>query len=102
MMTKTQHLLCKIAEEAAEVGQMAMKCQQFGLDEVWEDNPDGPSTNIERLRAELIDLIAVKHMLAEAFDTSSKAGDMISAVNKKQEKVRRYLKYSQELGMVEE
>ena len=54
MMNITQWMMCKIAEEAAEVGQRAMKSQQFGCEEV---QPDQPKNNEMRLQEEIWDLI---------------------------------------------
>lgn len=36
-MNREQYLLGKLAEEGSEVAQMALKTQQFGLDDVYID-----------------------------------------------------------------
>lgn len=59
-MNRTTYLLSKIAEEAAEVAQMAAKTQQFGLQERYTITHD---TNVERLKQELTDLLTVVGML---------------------------------------
>lgn len=59
IMNRTAYLLSKIAEEAAEVAQMALKSQQFGLDDCYQDGP----SNAERLGEELTDLLTVVGML---------------------------------------
>ncbi|WP_321929869.1 hypothetical protein [Burkholderia cenocepacia] len=46
MMTLTQYLLVKIAEEAAEVAQIALKTAHFGLNET---QPGRDETNAQRL-----------------------------------------------------
>lgn len=60
-MNLTQYLLGKLAEEAAEVAQMALKCQQFGLGDIYIHEP-----NSERLRCELYDLMAIIELLNKA------------------------------------
>lgn len=59
-MNRITYLLSKVAEEAAEVAQMAAKTQQFGMDERYRQGP----SNAERLRAELTDLLTVFGMLS--------------------------------------
>lgn len=41
MMTREQFLLSKIAEEASELAEIAIKCMQYGLDT--KKNDDTPS-----------------------------------------------------------
>ena len=53
--------MAKIAEEAAEVAQEALKCQTFGLHDTYGDN----GTNVERLKNEFNDLLGVVELLAE-------------------------------------
>lgn len=53
MMTITQHLLGKLAEEGSEVAQIALKTQQFGLS---EKCPGQPFDNAERTHQELDDI----------------------------------------------
>lgn len=55
MMTIEQHILMKIAEEAAEVSQRALKAALFGPDET---QPGQPDDNTTRLHHELADLEA--------------------------------------------
>lgn len=93
-MNKTQYLLCKLAEEASEVAQIALKAQQFGLDEVY---PKVGLRNSERLTQELNDLMASITMLVEA-GYVYQPDDI--AIQKKYEKVEKYMEYSQRLGMV--
>ena len=94
-MTRTQYLLCKLAEEASEVSKAALKAQQFGLNEVY---PKTGLTNAERLTEEINDLIASLVMLA---DDAYKYVEDYRAIEKKIDKVEHYLKYSQELGEVQ-
>jgi len=81
---------------------MAMKCQQFGLDEVWEGDPDGKS-NIERLNQEFVDLNTMIRLLEEVTNAPPLNTEvMVEGGHRKARKVQKYLKYSQSLGMVEE
>lgn len=103
-MTRLQLLLGKVAEEAAEVAQRALKAQQFGLEEV-QDGQD--QDNADRLHNELIDLRAVVEMVEEEADVSLFAVGIESmgtepfAITLKKQKVERYLQLSQSLGLVE-
>lgn len=100
MMTLTQYLLVKIAEEAAEVSQIALKTAHFGLSEM---QPGRMETNAQRIYAELNDLLAMVHRLGEVsngefwFDIG--APDPV-AIAKKLGKVEHYLAYSRSLGLV--
>ena len=38
-MNREQYLLCKLAEECAELGKDAIKAAIFGMDDLWEDLP---------------------------------------------------------------
>jgi len=51
-------LMAKLAEEAGEVVQSAIKCLQFGLEDVYDDE-----TAKEKLHSELNDLYAVVNLL---------------------------------------
>lgn len=97
MMTLAQYLLVKIAEEAAEVSQIALKASHFGLSEM---QPGRMETNAQRIYAELNDLLAMVYRLN---DVSS--GDFFfdadhGAMCLKMQKVEHYLAYSQSLGLV--
>lgn len=63
MMTNEQYLLGKLAEEAAELAQIAIKAQQFGLDHVFGGQGDNTQSNAERISAEMNDTVAVFYML---------------------------------------
>lgn len=101
MMTLNQYLLVKVAEEASEVAQIALKAAHFGLSEV---QPSRSETNAERIYVELNDLLAMVHRLGEVsngefwFDIGQP--DHL-AIARKLGKVQQYLAYSQSLGLVE-
>ena len=94
MMNRLQFLLTKLAEEANEVGQMSLKVQQFGLDECYQEE-----SNKERLHGELQDLFGIIDLLNEEFGFDFKPSKVAAHIKK--QKVDKYYKYSQSLGMVE-
>lgn len=98
-MSNQQFLLTKLSEECNEIGQMASKCQQFGLDEVYSGDGN-TATNRERLHAEINDLLGVIDMLnvEEAFGFNP---DPIAHLYKRA-KIAKYRRYSVGLGFVEE
>jgi hypothetical protein len=95
-MTKTQYLLVKVAEESAEIGQMALKCTHFGILE--KQDPNG-ATNIERLRNEITDLRAVIEMLEK--EVWYGLYSLPEETEAKIAKVTHYMKYSQSQGLVD-
>lgn len=98
-MTHQQHLLMKIAEEAAEVAQRALKAAFFGVHEIQKDRADDNNT---RLMRELADLEAVVDM-AEGAATLHRPTDQVWAQWKAEKvaKVLDFLAYAQYLGQVE-
>ena len=71
MMTAQQYILCKLAEEANEVAQRALKAQQFGIEQT---EPGKSQDNGERLESELLDLmfwmdIAIRNNVLAPMDT---------------------------------
>jgi len=106
MMTRLQLLLGKVAEEAAEVSQRALKAQQFGLDEVQTGQDQ---TNEQRLHGELIDLRAVIEMVEDEarvrllpVGIESRPAVEPHAITDKKRRVERYIVLSQTLRQVEE
>ncbi len=59
MISRTQHLLGKLAEELIETAQRALKAQLFGLHE----NQPGHASNFVRLKQEFNDILGVIHAL---------------------------------------
>ncbi len=100
-MNLNQYFLIKLAEEASEVAQIALKAAHFGLSEI---QPGRAETNAERVYAELNDLLAMVHRLGEVsggefwFDIGRPDHAVIA---RKLAKVQQYLAYSQSLGLVE-
>lgn len=97
MMTRSQLLLLKLAEEAAEVSQIALKAAQFGLGDVWEKV--APLTVSDRLHAELNDLLGIVSMLNHEFGLGFVADPAQMAA--KAGKVNRYYDLSVSMGLVE-
>lgn len=92
-MTRKQFLLMKLAEEASEISQIALKTSQFGLNEVYQ-----VESNKERCHNELNDLLAIVEMLNEEFGFSFIPDN--KQISEKKQKVNKYFNYSKSLGMV--
>lgn len=95
-MNQLQHYLTKLAEEASEVSQIALKTQQFGPDEVM---PGQPFNNFDRCHHELDDLWAAVEDLNEKFGFNYVPNR--ERIEAKKRKVQKYLGYSIALGLVE-
>lgn len=95
-MNRLQFLLTKLAEEASEIAQIALKTQQFGLHEMC---PGLDETNAQRTHKEIDDLLSIVYMLNGEFDFGYVKDTQ--AILRKQEKVNKYYGYSQSLGMAE-
>lgn len=94
-MNRLQYLLGKLAEESAEVTQMACKTSNFGLDEVC---PGLSATNAERLHREIDDMLTIVDMLNTEFGFNY-CPDMAHVAAKKI-KVEKYYEYAKSLGLV--
>jgi hypothetical protein len=98
-MTRREHLLVRAMEECAELTQRISKALVFGLDEVQPDphaNPDSLD-NRERLIEEYNDLVAVLELAG--FPLQVINGRKLDA---KRIKVDKYLRWSQERGLLVE
>jgi NTP pyrophosphatase (non-canonical NTP hydrolase) len=100
-MTRMQHLLTILAEECNEVAQRASKAIRFGVEEI---EPGQDKTNAQRVIQEFNDLTAVYLMVSKEsgglFDRDRETS-WLANILKKQAKVEKFLKYSQELGQFE-
>lgn len=96
-MNRLQYLLTKLAEESSEVAQIALKTQQFGLE---EQHPKLEFTNRQRIHQELDDLFAIVDMLNSEFFFEYLPN--LEALDKKIMKVNKYYEYSKNLGLVVE
>lgn len=98
-MNIQQFYLLKIAEEASEIAQAALKAMQFGLLEV---NPASGESNGLRLHKELTDLAAMVYELhANTADIEFTHVIIPEEFEAKRAKVDHYLEYSHSLGLVE-
>lgn len=97
MMTNEQYLLGKLAEEAAELAQIAIKAQQFGIEEVF-GGQETMRSNRERIEAEFNDVIGVIKMLniEEDIDIAQNNTAQIAKMNK----VDEWRDYAKTLGLV--
>lgn len=96
-MNRLQYLLGKLAEESAEIAQMAQKTSQFGLDEVC---PGLTASNAERLHREIDDMLTIVDMLNIEFGFNY-CPDMDHVAAKKV-KVEKYYEYAKSLGTIRE
>jgi hypothetical protein len=89
-MKYEKYLLIKLAEEASEVAQAAIKCSLFGYDSKDPRETDGES-NLVKLQKELLDLTAVLGELTNfaAFNAELDL-DVNSYVEGKQKKLNYY------------
>ncbi len=95
-MTRQQLLLTLLMEECNEVAQRASKAIRFTPEEIQEGQG---LTNAERIVYEFNDLLAVIGMLENegVLPKETIRTDLIQA---KQEKIEKYLKYSESLGVI--
>lgn len=89
-MNEREHFLTVLSEECAEVAQRACKAIRFGLEEI---QPGQEENNKRRLERELADLMAT----AELLDLNIRDTDK----DAKKEKLKKYMKYSREIGTLE-
>lgn len=99
-MKSDQYHLCKIAEEAVEVAQRALKAQQFGLGEV---QPGQDQTNLERLEGEFHDLFTT---FSNFLDLAGGVDPCCLPTSKERitrlKKMQKFLELSISLGQVDE
>ena len=97
-MNRKEHLFLKLMEECAEVQQRVSKLLQFGPDEVQNGQIQ---TNMERLRFEINDVIAVIRLLEDTGNLICN-GPFVLGNHEvaKRAKTEKYLKLSESLGLV--
>lgn len=94
-MTREQLLLGKLAEEGVEVAQIALKAQQFGMNEV---RAGQSLTNAQRVHQELDDLMAQIEMLNDECALGYVPNR--ERIEAKKKKVNLFAALSAELGQV--
>ncbi len=92
-MNRIEHLLTILAEECTEVGQRASKAIRFSPEEV---QPSQDLTNAQRIVYEFNDIIAIMEMLKE--EGVINLIEDRTMIDKKKEKVEKFLLYSKECG----
>lgn len=95
-MNQEQYHLIKLAEEASEIAQIALKAAQFGLESVC---PTETQTNRQKLFKELNDLMGVLATLNEEHALGFVAST--EAIKAKQAKMAKYKNVSISLGLVQ-
>lgn len=103
MLSKIDYLLVKLAEEASEIAQDALKAVEFGLATV---EPGKTLSNSQRLASEIIDLSAVLEALVdEGVELRAEGVDTPAALNaaiaRKRAKIEMYMGASRNLGKLE-
>jgi len=91
--TRFDHTLSVLGDECGEVQQVVSKINRFGIADV---NPVSLNTNWTELRIEMHDLIAVYEMVCKECNEDS--GIDRSLLQKKKDKVEKYMKYAVEIG----
>ena len=91
MMNKQQYYLSKLAEEASELATIAIKCMQFGLEEV---NPNTLEKNYEALQKEFTDVFACAALVADGSDGQFSIVPEQELIEAKWDRVEHYRKVS--------
>lgn len=93
-------LLLKLAEECNEVAHRVHKAIKFGLN---EKQSEDHKNNRERIEDELADLLTVMAVLIDEGIINHKPwSDAVEAdIKRRKERIEKYFKYSQELGILE-
>lgn len=97
-MNRKEQLLIILAEECSEVIKDVTKSLRFGLDDI-NPSDNHNKTNRENISNELCDLIAVAKMLLNEGYIDDYLDDV--KIEKKQNKVEKYLNYSKDVGTLE-
>jgi len=95
-MTRTEYLFACLAEECAEVQKECAKILRFGLG---SHHPDETVTNVDKLSLEIIDVAAIVDMLVrDNLLALPDIGTQDELIDKKKEKVEKYMEYSRKSG----
>jgi len=99
-MKRSEYLLNCLAEECSETIKDTMKATRFGL---YDINPNQPLsiTNIEKVEAEFLEAVAVYWMLVDEGVFTFNVDKTNKIVEDKQTRVRTFMEYSQEKGIIE-
>jgi len=91
MMNETEHLLVCLGEEASEIAQQTAKAVRFGLSDF---EPGQPYTNTRRIEQEVSQLFAVFKRIGFRLHEEDEV--------EKNAKLDKYMKYSRQLGLLEQ
>lgn len=94
-MNRLELLFEVLAEEAAEISQIAIKNNRFGMNEIC---PGQPLTNAQRAHIEIDDLMAMIEILNDEYNfgyTPSRGN-----IENKKKKFNKYAEYSRQLGIL--
>lgn len=95
-MNRTEYILTCIAEECAEIIKVCSKANRFGLDDM---HPKTKRVNYDALIEETNDLLGALELLSEeGFDMIDIYDE--SAIDNKKDKIKHYMKYSEEKGLL--
>ena len=97
-MTRQEHLITLIAEEAVEVAQRATKALRFGLTDP-AGTQEGEDTNKQRLLKEYGDLMAAMRML---FPEEFSHIPLTEYQEKKMERIEKFLILSKQIGTLDD
>lgn len=97
-MNKTEWLLSKVAEEANEVAQIALKAQKYGIAGV---RPGSGKSNLEFLREEFLDFITAIQLLEDHLGVSINQFNWHER-HAKQRRVLDMMKVSKTIGTLDE
>lgn len=99
-MNYREYLLSKLAEEASEIAQIAIKSQVFGFDSV--DPRENGENNLEKLEKELLDLFAVLRLMFPNYSVTGcgtiSYSDALDYIKMKQRKLDQYYNVHKELS----
>ncbi len=96
-MNKQQWLLNQLAQECNEVAKACSKAILFGLD---NGDPNKTLSNKEEIQNEFNDFIAVVELINESFGFKDEFSIDRKLVDQKKEKVKKFMSYSAELGIL--
>lgn len=96
MLNNTQYLLSKLAEEAAELAQIAMKAQQFGLDST---HPTTGYTNLQLIELEFNDILGVLRLMEEEGIGEVNPNPLL--IRAKTDKILRYRNHLASQGIID-
>ena len=100
-MTKSEHLLACLSEEAGEVTQAVGKCLRFGM----YDCPPNPEMlpNNEYLAKEVNDLLAVAELINASYGYSlSRVGNRPDIESKKAKLIDKWMPYAKQVGVLQD